>query len=741
MIEANYDDAPREGIRRIMEQVTGCQFPANEPLDTSNIRSIRMGTTVATNALLERQGEKFALVTTKGFKDILHIGNQSRPNIFDLAIKCPETLYECVLEVDERVLLAKDLDCTGKDIQSTITGERIWVEKAPNVAVVRNQLQKLYAESGLKSVAIVFIHAALFPEHEILVGTIAKDIGFEQVSLSHQVMQMVKMVPRGFTACADAYLTPHISTYIRQFLSGFDSKLLETTQVSFMQSDGGLTPVEQFTGHKAILSGPAGGVVGYAATTHATINTPHATFTGQVVAFDMGGTSTDVSRFAGRYQHVFETVTAGVIIQAPQLDISTVAAGGGSKLTFNSGLMAVGPESVGAHPGPVSYRKGGELAVTDANVVLGRLLPQHFPHIFGPDENQPLDLVKTRERFEVLTADINRIEGSSKSVAEIALGYIKIANEAMCRPIRNLTQMKGFDLTKHTLACFGGAGGQHACSIARDLGIKKVFIHRYSGILSAYGIGLADVVEDVQEPTALVVSFQDPHLDESVSKTFLRLQKETETRLKAQGYSQISFEYFLNIRFVGTDTAMMTPASLPDDLSLFVPTFLSNYRREFGFILPGKDMVVDDIRVRACGHSDAHVGIAKSPSMSESKQTPTETTKVFFNTGWIDTPVYKLSCIKGASERVCTLIHGPSVIIDETSTVVLEPHCQAMISHLGDITIDILEMAEHFTCTDVDPIQLSIFAHRFMGIAEQMGNTLHRTAFSGKFFVLDIIKH
>mmetsp|Transcript_1761 Transcript_1761/g.2874 ORF Transcript_1761/g.2874 Transcript_1761/m.2874 type:complete len:1237 (-) Transcript_1761:767-4477(-) len=705
----NYDDAPREGIRRILEHFFNEPHPRDRPLDTSRIHSIRMGTTVATNALLERQGAEMALVVTKGFKDVLYIGNQSRPKIFDLSIATQDQLYKDVVEIEERVII--DRDNVGEVCS---TGERVLVEKCVPVEDTRAKLEFIY-KKGVRSIAVVLMHGALYPEHEKVVGRIARQVGFTQVSLSHQVMRMVKFVGRGFTSCADAYLTPHIVEYVSKFVAGFDENLLRRVQVSFMQSDGGLTSVNRFSGHKAILSGPAGGVVGYAVTTRLA-----QTESTQYVGFDMGGTSTDVSRYAGHYDHVFETTTAGVTIQAPQLDIHTIAAGGGSKLTFENGLFHVGPQSVGAHPGPVCYRKGGELAVTDANVMLGRLVPDYFPHIFGESESEPLDARATTRAFERLTARVNRETGDVKTPVDVAFGFIKIANEAMCRPIRNLTQMRGFDISKHVLACFGGAGGQHACAIARALGMKTVFIHRFSGILSAFGIGLADVVEDEQEPCALRASELNDQLHDSI-------RKRLEDKLVKQGFDRASLtcELFLNMRYEGTDTALMVRGGD------FLKEFFACYEREFGFLLHDRDVLVDDVRVRVSGVSGARRALElerSRVSRTAEKIIPIEQRKVYFDGGWTDTPFFRLADLSDSS------VSGPAILLDPNSTIVVEPHCVAHVSVSGDVTVDILERHENQTSQDyfsvVDPIHLSLFSHRFMGIAEQMGRTLQRTSVS-----------
>ncbi|KAJ1948242.1 hypothetical protein FBU59_001683, partial [Linderina macrospora] len=509
---SHYPDAPREGIRRILELATGKTHARDAPLDTSNLESIRMGTTVATNALLERKGEACALVITKGFHDLLKIGNQARPRIFDLSITKPDVLYQDVVEVDERVtLVGYTMDPRGVHANADLTGaiegksgEFVKVLTQPDWDVVRQQLQQVY-DSGIRSVAVCLMHSYTFVAHEEQVGMIAKDIGFTHITLSSSLVPMIKIVPRAHSATADAYLTPGIRRYVDGFAGGFDAGFSEI-RVDFMQSDGGLSPVDQFSGLQAILSGPAAGVVGYAVTSfNEQAKVP-------VIGFDMGGTSTDVSRFDGRLEHVFETTTAGVTIQAPQLDINTVAAGGGSRLFFRNGLMMVGPESAGAHPGPACYRKGGPLAVTDANLLLGRLRAEHFPSIFGESEDQPLDIEATRRLFDKLAATINEEmrrermaagqDYSDKSLEEIAAGFLKVANETMCRPIRALTEAKGHDVQKHVLACFGGAGGQHACAVAANLGIRRVFVHRLASVLSAYGLGLAEVVDEEQAPAA-----------------------------------------------------------------------------------------------------------------------------------------------------------------------------------------------------------------------------------------------
>lgn len=605
---------------------------------------------------------------------------------------------------------------------------------------VRTVLDEIRA-MGIRSVAIVLAHSYACPDHERRIGAIASEMGFAHITLSHEAMPMCRMVPRGYTACAEAYLTPHVARYLTSFRSGFHNKL-DGVDVLFMQSDGGLTRMESFRGARAILSGPAGGVVGYAITGKMETQLP-------LIGFDMGGTSTDVSRYDGKYEHVIESTTAGITIQAPQLDINTVAAGGGSMLFFRSGLFVVGPESAGAHPGPACYKKGGPLTVTDANLVLGRLLPEYFPKIFGKTEQEPLDFAVSRQLFEELTASINQYlltssdDGNRKdelSVEEVALGFIRVANEAMCRPIRALTQSKGLDTAQHVLACFGGAGGQHACSIARELGMRKVLVHKYAGILSAYGMALADVVHEAQQPCGL-----DFNAENSIElgKQLDLLMEECRQKLQAQGFdelSRITLAPFLHLRYDGTDCAVMCSPYDKTDVDLpplippipaygdFYTTFVERYRSEFGFVIPGRRIVVDDVRVRGCGTTNAPVEqeLKLDQNAAETPPVPVSVTKVYFDTiGWTSTNVYTCSALKRANRLV-----GPAILIDNLSTILLEPGAVATVSARGDLVIEIGDRSAKSVDDRLDAVQLSIFSHRFMSIAEQMGRILQRTAIS-----------
>jgi 5-oxoprolinase (ATP-hydrolysing) len=755
---SNYDDAPLEGIRRLLSQFMGREIPRGEALDTSQIESIRMGTTVATNALLERKGENMAMVVTKGFKDCLEIGNQSRPKIFDLAISRPDVLYRRVIEIDERVTLEDyaedpernvtkvDPDAKEGDLIRGLSSEAVRILQKPSEETVKSQLKALYDE-GFRSIAVCLMHGYTFPDHEALVGRLAKEIGFNHVSLSHELMPMIKLVPRATSACADAYLTPAIKKYISGFQAGFEGGLgTDSVQkesggkgarCEFMQSDGGLVDVDRFSGLRAILSGPAGGVVGYALTSY----DPETKI--PVIGFDMGGTSTDVSRYgSGRYEHVFETTTAGVTIQSPQLDINTVAAGGGSRLFFRNGLFVVGPESAGAHPGPACYRKGGPLTVTDANLFLGRLLPDFFPRIFGKNEDEGLDESASEKLFQELTGTINA-ESSSKDMTadEVAYGFIKIANETMTRPIRSLTEAKGHDTSQHRLATFGGAGGQHAVAIAKSLGIRQILVHRYSSVLSAYGMALADVVDESQEPDSQVWDNKGK-AKEALTKKMEDLKSRSAKKLNHQGFPKdsIVFEEYLNMRYRGTESALMIirPSSeeakevYDSDDWAFGKAFIKQHEQEFGFTLPGRDIIVDDVRVRGIGRSFEGLENTVDQQLQEVKPKGIEGQKqygksqVYFEGGRVETPIYKLEDLDVGDQ-----VKGPAILADGTQTIVVTPEASALIIQTH-VIINIGEenTGPYVNAKEVDPIMLSIFAHRFMAIAEQMGRALQKTSVS-----------
>ena len=768
----NYDDAPREAIRRTLELETGVSYPKDQPINSQLIESIRMGTTVATNALLERKGENIVYCVTSGFSDILQIGNQSRPKIFDLTVHKPDVLYSSVIEINERIYVLSETKVSFNkqneidvlkqiaahqynnnadvEIVTGLTNEQVVILQPINVDEVRKQLQSVY-DTGIRSIAVSLCHSYTYNKHEHIVGDIAKSIGYTHVSLSSELMAMVKLVPRGYTSNADAYLTPAIQRYLHQFTTGFDNEFIQRVNVAFMQSDGGLTTMDKFSGHRAVLSGPAGGVIGYARTTHlprhnnknkqqngsvskkqkmngSTYSPRH-----EVIGFDMGGTSTDVSRYDGsEFEHVFENTIAGVTLMTPQLDINTVAAGGGSMLFFRNGLFIVGPDSAGANPGPACYQRNGPLTITDANLLLNRLLPHRFPKIFGPNRDQPLDYNITKQKFQQLAKEINEFfisQGHDKtmSIYEIALGFITVANETMCRPIRALTQAKGYDIQSHTLACFGGAGGQHATAIAASLGITNIYVHRMAGILSAYGLSLSDIIVEQQEPCALEFNSQNM---KSINQRVSVLQQQAESQLKHQGFSdqQISSTVYLNLRYQGTDTASMTNIHTnKHTYTEYYNQYTTNYKREYGFTLD-RVLLCDDIRVRATGSSNDGNTVYNRIVTSENQNQPIENVKTYFQSGELDTAVYDITTLTCDYE-----IYGPALIIDQTSTIVIEPNNHATITDEGSIHIRIIndKQSDQLSAdAPVDAIQLSVFSHRFMSIAEQMGRTLQRTSIS-----------
>ncbi|CDR88707.1 related to 5-oxoprolinase [Sporisorium scitamineum] len=737
---ANYKDAPTEGVRRILEQAYGTKIPRGEKIDTSKIDYIRLSTTVATNALLERKGERHALVITKGFKDLVQIGNQSRPSIFDLAIKKSEVLYHGVLEVDERVTLVGytsdpnardnavrfDLESSSEgeyiskitkpysgtdqppnaydaqerptgppEIVRGISGEAVAILKKPDEELLQKQLHALYHEHGYRSLAVVLMHSYTYPLHEQIIKRIALDVGFETVSCSSQLMPMIKMVPRATSSTADAYLTPVLQAYIDGFFSGFQDSLRSGeagTKVEFMMSDGGLTSIDHFSGLKSIISGPAGGVVGMALTSYDKDDKR------PIIGFDMGGTSTDVSRYDGQYEQVFETTLDGITIQSPQLDVNTVASGGSSRLFFRNGLFAVGPESASAHPGPTCYRKGGPLAITDANLVTGRLAVEMFPKIFGPDENQGLDQEASEKVFKELTDEINSASAGrgELSVDEVAQGFIRVANEIMCRPIRALTEARGYSASKHILASFGGAGGQHACSLARSLGIKTVIIHKYSSILSAYGMALANRVFEHQEPCSETWGGPESEAKTRIEKRVEQLRGKVQQELEAQGFraERIELQTLLNLRYEGTDTSLMTLQ--PSDGNWdFERVFVEKYKQEFGFVLEDKNIIVDDIRVKGVGKSFDSLGqtvlaeyrdlFGQGKGKSANEVEKLATRKVYFDQqGRLDTPVIKLDQLQHG-----TTIKGPAILVDQTQTILVEPQCEAHLTSQA-VLIDVL---------------------------------------------------
>ncbi|KAK6876060.1 5-oxoprolinase [Candida tropicalis] len=730
----NYKDAPTEGIRRVLEKATGEKIPKGQKLKLDQIQSIRMGTTVATNALLERKGAHVLLVTTKGFKDVLVIGNQTRPHIFDLTAKKLGHLYDQVLEVDERVTIAGFSEGGGDklkidvnsdpELKESLTGDIVRVIKEPNYEKVGEDLLKIYHEGKIKTIALSLLHSYCYPIHEAKIASIARSIGFD-VSVSHQLQPMLGFVNRTSSTVADAYLSPVINEYVSNFGEGFEGGLdAFGNKLLFMQSNGGLCPWYKFTGLKAILSGPAGGIVGYGETCFDDVSKK------ATIGFDAGGTSTDVSRYAGNFDLIYETVVSEVSLQTPQLDISTVAAGGGSMLFWKNGMFVTGPESAGSDPGPACYRKGGPLTVTDANLFLGRLLPDFFPKIFGPNQDQPLDYELTAQKFKQLTEEINKdkaSEGIALTPEEVASGFLKVAVESMARPIRNLTEAKGFETSQHNLASFGGSGGQFAVSLAKNLGISNVAIHKYSSLLSAYGIQLADIVIEKQLPTSFTYSKDnfvsiDGIIKQLVDQAFADYKDQNLTNFETE------LEILLNMRYVGSDTHLLIPVTRGEyDADT---KFIARHKSEFGFNLD-RNVIVDDVQVLLHVQSDdKEVGnpfeeLSKLQTRELVEPSNIQKNIYFESFGWLLSNVYLLPDMQKGK-----IIEGPAIIIDDTQTILVEPRSKAAILS-NHILIDVeQEEKPQLSKETIDPIQLSVFGHRFMSVAEQMGRTLQQTAIS-----------
>ncbi|WGG62526.1 hydantoinase B/oxoprolinase family protein [Brucella intermedia] len=685
-----YKDAAVHGIRLHLGLKVG------DPVPAGIIGEVRMGTTVATNALLERKGERLALVTTKGFRDALRIGYQERKNIFATEILKPEALYEKVIELNERV----QADGT--------------VETALDPAEAESALVAL-KEMGYKSVAIALMHAYKFPAHEAEIARIARDLGFEQVSVSHEVSPLIKLVGRGDTTVVDAYLSPVLRRYVAQVSNELD---VERTgaRVMFMMSSGGLTAADLFQGKDAILSGPAGGVVGLARTGE-TAGFP------KVIGFDMGGTSTDVAHFDGEYERAFETEVAGVRVRAPMMLIHTVAAGGGSILHYDAGRFRVGPDSAGANPGPACYRNGGPLAVTDANVMLGKLLPDFFPAIFGPEQNQPLDVERVRELFTALAAEI----GDGRSPEAVADGFIRIAVANMVEAIKKISVQRGYDVTRYALNCFGGAGGQHACLVADALGMKSILLHPMSGLLSAYGMGLADIRATRQKALGVPLDIDAPKALKELGE---ELAQECVAELTIQGIEVDAVERHLraHIRYAGTDTVLSVEATFPEEDSAdrLRAEFEAAHKRRFGFIAENKALVIDAVEVEAVGGGAGETESAQS--LESDLEAATAKRTRFFSQG----ELHDAGVVLREQMQRGQTVTGPAIIIEKNQTIVIEDGWQARLTTHDHVVLTRIKALPARTAigTEADPVMLEIFNNLFMSIAEQMGVTLQNTAYS-----------
>jgi 5-oxoprolinase (ATP-hydrolysing) len=689
-----YDDAAVQGIRHLLG------LDKDEAIPPGAIGAVKMGTTVATNALLERKGEHTLLLTTKGFRDALRIGYQARPKIFAKHIVKPEMLFERVVEVDERVRA----DGT--------------VERAPDLALLVPELQRALADR-IRAVAIVFMHAYRYPEHEKQVATLARKL-FPQVSVSHEVSPLIKLVGRGDTTVVDAYLSPILRRYVEQVAGDLYSGDTppspgggdeEKMRLMFMMSSGGLTAAELFQGKDAILSGPAGGVVGMAETGRA------AGFK-RLIGFDMGGTSTDVSHFDGEYERAFETEVAGVRMRAPMMLIHTVAAGGGSILHFDGARFRVGPDSAGANPGPMCYRRGGPLAVTDANVMVGKLIPDFFPKIFGPSQNLPLDDASVREGFSKLAREI----GDGRSPEEVADGFIKIAVENMANAIKKISVQRGYDVTRYALNCFGGAGGQHACLVADALGMTRVLIHPFSSLLSAYGMGLADVRATRQQ------AIEEPFGKQAfaaLKRLGAKLGKSAKDEVAGQGVpaGKIKVIARAHIRYAGTDTALIVDVGL---LAKMQSAFERAHRSRFGFVDRGKALVIEAVSVEAIG-GGAKFRERTLKTTRGRWRSPARRTKFFSGGKWHGASIYTRDQL-APGQRV----DGPAIIIEPHQTIVLEHGWRAEITAKDHLTLTrVIPLKRHAAIgTKADPVMLEVFNNLFMSIAEQMGVALQNTAYS-----------
>ncbi|WEX11337.1 hydantoinase B/oxoprolinase family protein [Chelativorans sp. AA-79] len=686
-----YRDAGIQGIRDLLG------VTPHERIPSEMIGEVKMGTTVATNALLERKGDRVLLLITKGFRDALKIAYQARPDIFAKEIILPEQLYERVIEVPERV---------------RVDGE---VETELDLEGVRHQMEAA-RHDGIDAAAIVFMHAWKHPAHERKAAELARAIGFTQISTSHEISPLIKLVGRGDTTVVDAYLSPILARYVQLVAGELGIESADAAglpRLKFMMSSGGLTAADMFQGKDAILSGPAGGVVGM-------VETARIAGFEKVIGFDMGGTSTDVAHYDGAYERAFDTEVAGVRIRAPMMRIHTVAAGGGSILHYEDGRLKVGPDSAGANPGPACYRRGGPLAVTDANVMLGKLQPDFFPAIFGPEQNEALDVGIVRERFAQLAERI----GGGRSAEAVAEGFITIAVENMANAVKKISVQRGYDVTRYLLNCFGGAGGQHACLVADALGMESVLIHPFSGLLSAYGIGLATVSASRQK--ALIKPLSQGALGE-IDAMVSQLKDEVAKELRDQGIEAGSTEWRLRleIRYDGTDTTLSIPF---DDRSVdeAKTRFEAAHRAQFGFVYDDKPMVVEAVNVEGV---DARSAAPEEPVLpvNDNAPSPHVARQIFCEGEWRDADVFFRSTLSPGNR-----IAGPALIIEDNQTIVVEPGWQAEITARDHVLMRRVEKKPRQAAlgTEADPVMLEVFNNLFMSIAEQMGVTLQNTAYS-----------
>jgi 5-oxoprolinase (ATP-hydrolysing) len=673
-----YDDAAIAGIRAVLGLAHGDRIPAGE------IAAVKMGTTVATNALLERNGEPTVLVTTRGFADAPRIAYQNRPKIFARHIELPDLLHSLVIEAAER------LDAEGNVVTPLET------------ATVRSELQHAYSR-GFRSVAVVLMHAFRNPVHELRVGELAREIGFAQISLSHEVSPLMKLVSRGDTTIVDAYLTPILRRYVDQV-----SNALPGVRCQFMRSSGGLTEAHRFRGKDAILSGPAGGIVGMARTAEAA----HLT---RVIGFDMGGTSTDVSHYAGEFEREYDTQIAGVRVRAPMMNIHTVAAGGGSILQFDGQRYRVGPGSAGADPGPVAYGKGGPLTVTDANVMLGRIQRAHFPAVFGDNGDQPLDVDRVVRAFSDLAGRI----GDGRSLEEVAAGFLRIAVTNMADAIKRISVQRGHDVTRYTLSAFGAAGGQHACAVADALGMTQILIHPFAGVLSAYGMGLADVTATRETAVERPLSELGR---EGLDTALVPLVDDGTLELVGQGIPVERAEAVCraHLKYAGTDTTVQVPVG---DVGDMLEEFEHLYRRRFSFLMPERAVVVEAVSVELTARSEPHADEVTSKPR-EGALAPAARVRMYTD-AWTDADLFRRESLTAED-----VVVGPAIIAEAHATTVVDPGWQARVTDQNHLLLRRTRPRPRpsGSTTDVDPVLLELFNNLFMSIAEQMGERLRATA-------------
>ena len=688
-----YDDAAVHGIRELLGLAAGAPIPEGA------IDAVKMGTTVATNALLERRGARTALVITRGFGDALKIGYQNRPKLFVRRIELPPPLYERVIEADERI------------------GARGELVRPLDLAGVRVALQAAH-DDGIRAVAIVLMHGYRYPQHEQAIADLARAIGFPQVSVSHEVSPLMKLVSRGDTTVVDAYLSPILRRYVQQVEQALTGGRADTgIRLQFMQSSGGLTDAHLFQGKDAILSGPAGGIVG-------AVEVSRLAGFDRIIGFDMGGTSTDVTHWAGEYERAFVTQVAGVRLRAPMMSIHTVAAGGGSICSFDGARFRVGPESAGANPGPAAYRRGGPLTVTDCNVMVGKIDPDLFPKVFGPGGDQGLDAAVVRAKFAALAADVSAKTGVARTAEEVAAGFLRIAVENMANAIKHISVQRGYDVTEYTLCCFGGAGGQHACLVADALGMTRVFIHPLAGVLSAYGMGLADVRALRQQAVEATLS---PAVLAAADAALAVLEDTARAEVARQGIpaARIACRRTLHVKYDGTDTTLeIAFAAAPAPI---VAEFERRYRQQYGFLMPGKALVVEAIAVEAIGRTESAADLTPTFAPREGPLRALKTIRAYMDGEFRDAQVFDRGDLRPGDA-----IAGPAVIREQNATTVIEPGWRATLTPRDHIVLERSEAARrtHAIGTTADPVLLEVFNNLFMAIAEQMGVTLANTAYS-----------